>query len=453
MIRHFFLDKGNTILKGSKVNTGLNPVLSINYGLNISRGLIHFDAQKIYDWIRDNSLDINELKFVLHMTNYFALDYLPYEKDIVTAPGAVAERAASFDLEFFSVPMNFDAGRGYDYHSDFWVEDKKSISEHGCNWYNATDATEWEVPGVYSSGCTVIATQHFDFGNENINVDITDYVLDGMFSESESGSVGNIGIKFVDGLENMRLDKQQVVDFFTDNTNLFFHPYIEAIYTNVVHDDRYSFNPNKVNDLYLYVNDGAEPINLDSLPTCSVGVVSQVRTGVYKTRILPGEIDASYRHIEYDVWSDLFVNGVRYDDVEQEFVVLPPKIFNVREIDFKEAPVPAVFGINDSEDVPRHDVRTVFVDFRKKYTTDEKILVQHADYRIYVKDGSREYTIFDFSPLEMSKAENFFVIHTEDLIPNRYFVDVRLKIGMTERYYKDVLHFNVVNELKPKYNE
>lgn len=450
MKRHFFLDKGNTIVKGSKVNTGLNPVLSINYGFKVSRGLIHFSLDDILDWINENTLNINKLKFTLHMTNYMSVDGLPYDKTLLTAPDSNAKRASSFDLEFFEVPQEFDAGRGYEYKSDFWIEDKKSTSEFGCNWYNATTENEWETPGVFDSGCTIIGTQHFDFGNENINLDITDYVINKITEQSGTPLYG-IGIKFSDFLENMELSTPQCVDFYTDNTNLYFHPYIEVEYLDYVKDDRYSFDPSRTNSLYLYVNDGVNAINLDQLPKCSIGLVSQVRKGVYKTVIMPGEIESRFKHMEYDVWSDIMINGEKYEDIEQEFVVGPKEIFNIKDVSFKELPVPSVYGISDSELVNQGEERTVFVDMREKYTTDKKVLNADIEYRIYVKDGSREFTVFDYTPFEQSKGNNFFVLYTSDLIPNRYTVDIKVKTGMQERKFKDVLHFTVVNELEPKY--
>ena len=55
MIRHFFLDKTNTIIENSKHNTGLNPVLSLSYGNGIMRGLIHFGIQEIKEMIEDKT--------------------------------------------------------------------------------------------------------------------------------------------------------------------------------------------------------------------------------------------------------------------------------------------------------------------------------------------------------------------------------------------------------------
>ena len=445
--------------------------MSVCYGLKVSRGILHFNIYEILEWISDNSLNIDKARFTLHMTNYFSIDNPPYERELLTAQGYSANRASSFDLEFFDIEKEFDAGRGYSYDNDFWVEDKKSVSEFGSNWYNAATNRKWTTPGAYNGIGTIIGRQHFDFGNENINLDITDYIIGKLNSFSgdsgssgssivisgDSGSSGSsivisgdsgyccgffgIGVKFTDELENLYLGKTKCADFFTDNTNTGFHPYIEVEYLDRVKDDRYTFDPYKENNIYLFINDGINAYDLDEIPNCSVGYVSHVRKGVYKTTIMPGDVDSSKKHIEYDVWTNIKINGIKYEDVEQEFVVEPKSLFNIKDVSFQELPVPSLYGINDSESVNRGEIRTVFVDMRQKYTTDKKVLNADIEYRIYVKDGAREFTIFDYDKLEQSKGNFFFILHTDDLIPNKYFIDIKVRRGMQERKFKDVLHF------------
>ena len=35
MLKHTFLDKCSTIYKDSEINTGLNPVMELNYGIDV----------------------------------------------------------------------------------------------------------------------------------------------------------------------------------------------------------------------------------------------------------------------------------------------------------------------------------------------------------------------------------------------------------------------------------
>jgi hypothetical protein len=69
-----------------------------------------------------------------------------------------------------------DNGVGYDFTSPDLLTGSSDGSTHhltneaqtGVRWVNGT--------GVYSDVPDTIATQHFDKGNENIEIDITDYV-------------------------------------------------------------------------------------------------------------------------------------------------------------------------------------------------------------------------------------------------------------------------------------
>ena len=79
MIRHFFLDKTNTILENSLQNLGLNPILSVGYGKFLMRGLLHFDISEIKKLVNDKTFaNQNKLTFILKMTNCFSVDTVPY---------------------------------------------------------------------------------------------------------------------------------------------------------------------------------------------------------------------------------------------------------------------------------------------------------------------------------------------------------------------------------------
>ena len=148
MVRHIFLDKTNTITKGSLWNTGLNPILEINYGKELSRGLIHFDVNEIGALIADGTYsDPSKLKCTLKMTNCASVDGLPYDKEIHHRASEPVERATSFDLVLYKLPQEFDAGKGFDYAYDFWMQKNHSRAyvNMPSNWYYAQRARLWKV--------------------------------------------------------------------------------------------------------------------------------------------------------------------------------------------------------------------------------------------------------------------------------------------------------------------
>lgn len=511
MVRHIFLDKTNTITKGSLWNTGLNPILEINYGNEVSRGLIHFDVNEIGALIADGTFsDPSKLICTLKMTNCASVDGLPYDKNIHRRATEPVERATSFDLVLYRLPQEFDAGKGFEYVSDFWLEanHSRAFVNMASNWYYAKRATVWEadkekvIPDDYGrieldanhpsyfyqyiqSGETevrerinleggvykfsklvdeynkykagedsiIVGSQHFDFGAENLEIDITKYVFDCL----ESGKNYGLMLAFIPHLERTRLNVQQYVSFFTDLTNTFFHPYVECKYCDVIADDRANFCQGRKNRLYLYSNIGGEPVSLDEGITCTIDgkeyEVKQATKGAYYVEITPDPCDFEVETIHYDIWSNLSLNGEPITDIEQEFVVNP--MHNFLSVGSNSAmpdkTVPQVSGINDAEELTRGEIREVVVDFRKEYTTNRKQLLDDAEWRLYVKDANRELDVLEYHPVERAFLNNFFTINTEDLIPNDYFVDIRVRNSRETRYYKKVLRFRVVSNVTNRY--
>ena len=84
MIRHFFLDKTNTISTNSERNMGLNPILGIGYGCGIMRGLIHFDLSEIKNLIDDKTFaNIDKLTFLQNMSKKITYSQVSKIIDII----------------------------------------------------------------------------------------------------------------------------------------------------------------------------------------------------------------------------------------------------------------------------------------------------------------------------------------------------------------------------------
>jgi len=554
MIRHFFLDKTNTILENSLQNLGLNPIMSVGYGQFLMRGLLHFDINEIKELINNKTFaDPSKLKFTLKMTNCFSVDTVPYDKPIHISPDFLFERASSFDLMLFKLPMNFDAGRGFDYTEDFYIQQKLVYAEDGSNWYFANKFIPWKYErekfyldstkplninkkryydrqrsdeisreifkiasgfsnsdesiddwktvkndlqelvksyslnnealhgGVYSNetlqqeyekyingeDSIIIGTQHFDFGSENLSIDITKYVLDELsdefdqtLEEDERKHIENFGLclAFIPCDEKIgSYLKEYYVGFFTDNTNTFFHPYVECIYDEYIMDDRESFTLGKENNLYLYVFDDGIPTNLDRIPSCSINdediPVKQATKGVYKATVSNLNQKLERGAIYYDKWSKIYLNGIKNDDVELEFSTRPlsNKLIISEKSYSKNALVPSLSGINDNERLKRGQEREVLVDFREKFSTDKRQLISNGEYRIYVYDGNRQLEVIPYTKIEKGFLDNYFKIYTNDFIPNKYHVDIKVSDGREIRFFENVLSFEIISDITERY--
>ena len=336
MVTRTYIDKNNTIIFGTQVNTGRNPIAQLYYGgketqEDFTRHLLYFDVTDLQERFNCGELgDLSNVKHTLRMTNSSFFDEDLQAQKLLDGK----QRTSSFDLNLFRVNKLWDEGCGYDYEQFFSLQPNDNITfvESASNWINATTTDAWDEPGVYSgspSGITV-TTQHFDKGNENIEMDISDEV-----NSLITGGTTNYGygISFDRDLETKLVIPSQYVGFFTRHTQTYYEPFVETTYNNPIRDDRKNFYRGKVNRLYLYTNLGGEPTNLDSKPTVIVSdgdgvafssftsndVVQQTKGVYYIELFVP--ITSSDCTIFTDTWSNLTINGINRPDVTLQFEI------------------------------------------------------------------------------------------------------------------------------------
>ena len=141
------------------------------------------------------------------------------------------------------------------------------------NWENRTTLSGWTIPGIYSGttdgeiAYVKISDIHFDNGNEDIHLDITDHI-----NTIISGGTANygMGLAFLPIYEQVSSLTDQSVAFFTKYTQTFFEPFIETVFADRIDDNRENFYIDAIRNLYLYVNYMGNAYDLDELPTVDV---------------------------------------------------------------------------------------------------------------------------------------------------------------------------------------
>lgn len=496
MVYKTYIRKFNTIISNSKLNTGLNPVSELVYGRDniVSRALLYFDHSKVREMLEDGTMpDVTKMRHVLHITNAGSIDFTQLHQCETSSINLNRKiRATSFDLIFFLIPKDWDRGKGFDYsrtwlNYDFYsknvIDSDRLISEDGSNWFQRMNGLKWDEPGVFSNETLsgeydkfasgeesiVIARQHFDVGNENINIDITD-----TFNKFITGEIENhgIGIAFSPMYEVADSEYENYLGLLTDKTNTWFEPFIETRYEDVVMDDRVNFVLGKTNRLYLYCTIGDQLENLDKNPTVTVtdsegsvvkdsegnelsGIESTRQTkGIYyvEFKIPKGEMEPDM--MLFDTWSDISYDGDALDDVEMDFTLKQPaNYFNignsssVGNVTFSVT----ISGIQELERIKRDDIRKLVIKAKPSYTTNTVQLVDSIDIRVYIKDGTREIDAIGWDKVNRSFTENFYLVDTGMLIPQKYYVDVRVRYGMNSIIHHDVLSFYIVDDLNNKY--
>lgn len=502
MVIRTFIDKCTTIFQKSEDNFGLNPVLMLNHGMNNSRGLIQFDVQKIKQLSDEGTFgDKSLLKHTLKMYNCGSIDMRRIDQKLTW--NVVTEdtfRAASFTLIAFKVPKDWDDGRGFDNSTDMWFTGRAAVSKQGCTWYNSDSAHKWLNEGIYpyfeiqpnatgndkeypnynvngngnvvigdgvfededvanytinqeyikflnGEDSIIVAAQHFDYGNEDLLLDLTDYI-----NSLVEGKINNHGLCICfspdDVLNDSKLkNKTYYTGFFTNHTNTFFEPYVETRYDNTIYDSRNDFHLGLNNKLYFYVNDSDGSINLDELPVCTIDGTSYEVTrqgvGVYYATVKLNKNDYESDTILTDVWSNIKINGEELDDVKMEFVAksYESAVTIGKNKKFESTPLVVVSGIKDDEKVNQGDVRTVYVTVKVPYSGMNRCKQEKMQYRLYVHDAYRQTDVIDWDGINVTPEGNYFTIDTSGLLPAEYHVDVKLG----KKIFENRLTFKVVN--------
>jgi hypothetical protein len=494
-INKSYFSKNNTLISNSFVNTGRNPVTELFFGANstnnypsgYSRFIFDLDLSLLIEKVNDGTISTtcqDTMTHTLRMVNTtnFDINFLN------TSTPQGRKRATSFDLFLFriptfnedslitttttspvDIPQIWDEGVGYDF-ADLKYEISefdKNYSIRPSNWYQTTTIGVWTEPGIYDntntgivnySGLTIVDTQHFEFGNENIEFDMTQEINSILNGELEN--VSGWGIAFVPQLENLSgLSESYEVNFFTRHTQTFYEPYLETTYDDLVEDDRNNFSLNKTNKLYLYLFENGNPINLDELPVVDIldssgnpiqeltSLETCMRTkGIYEVVIPPisqGKTPCTF----YDRWSNLNLNGVNLSNITNEFVLksflssyqIGTETTSPKQYGFD------YYGIKQDEKIFNTDIRKVGVIIKQAFSTNKLINTVEAYYRVYVREGQTEVQVQDWTKLNRTPNEYYFIFDTRDKIPNEYYIDMKVISGGEVNTFKREIKFQVVN--------
>ena len=483
-INNSYFSRNNTLISNSLVNSGRNPVTELFYGngslsnpIGFTRFIFDLDLtllkEKYQNGIISQGCNSNTTH-TLRMTNtsYFDKELL----NTSTSQGRL--RATSFDLILFRIPyvnldenqpQNWDEGVGYDYYDQVTgIPSDKNYSDRPSNWFETTTITDWQQAGVYSNTNTgsfnysqlqIIDTQHFEFGDENVEFDMTSEI-----NSILNGSLINTtgwGIAYLPQVENLTgTTGNYSVGFFTRHTQTFYEPFLETNYDDSIEDDRNSFSLGKINKLYLYIFEDGDFQNLDNNPLVTIGDQSgtpipglinlpscQVTKGVYEITI-PPLLGYKTPCIFTDTWSNISLNGFSLPNVINEFAIYPlQKSIQIGTTTND----PAIYGfdyygIKQDEKILNTDIRKVGVIIKKAYTTNQLLPKVEGYYRVYVREGQTEVQVQDWTKLNRTPNEYYFIFDTRDKIPNEYYIDLKVISSGEVNTYKRQIKFQIVNK-------
>jgi len=148
------------------------------------------------------------------------------------------------------------------------------------------------------------------------------------------------------------------------------------------------------------------------------------------------------------VWSGLTINGQSIQNVTNQFVLQEYKA-GIQIGTLSKEPQKFGFdfyGILQNEQILNSDIRKVGVTIKKAYTAQQPLDGVSVFYRVYVKEGTTEVQVQDWTPVNRTPNEYYFMFDMRDKIPNEYFVDIQVNTSGEKDTYKKQLTFQIVNK-------
>ncbi len=213
----------------------------------------------------------------------------------------------NYSVKAFSLSESFVEGHGLDMES--------YLDEGPSSWNNREANTAWTTPGAIQGTETLLGTQVFDTGLEDLEIDVTSYI-EGIFNgDTDNGVVLALDATLTAGTKSFYTKK-----FFSRSSEFFFkRPVIEARSSVTRSDDRGNFYKSSPfvaaneQNLYLYNSISGVRTNLvgnvalelfeDEALTTSIttGVITNEEAGVYKAVVtVPDTVTAT---TIYEKWT------------------------------------------------------------------------------------------------------------------------------------------------------
>jgi hypothetical protein len=456
-----YFEKNNTIVEKSTINTAKNPNTELYYGVGFSKFIFKVDFDELKRRVTDEEVIINSgTTHTLHLTNTIFGD----ESLMGGDRGNGKRRASSFDLILFKIDQYWDEGLGFEYEKNYDFGTGEALYDtRPSNWFNRTTLDAWSIEGIYQTGTTLVGTgnygsgtTHFMLGNEDLDIDISDYVNDIILSGNTDYG---LGVAFAIVYQDITLSEPQSVSFFTKYTQTFFEPYVDTYFDDHINDCRSNFIENVDQNLYLYVTKGSNPYDLDSLPTVDIlgsskDVIPEL-TGTTSTKIRQGVYEITFpltgqtcdgKKFFYDKWKNLSIDGNSIPDITQKFIPKPfTSLYTLGENQTElQRYAIQFFGVRLNEKIKRGDKRKIVVTFRS-INDPKTVLFDEVYYRIFIKEGKTNVNVFDWTKIDKTN-ENSFILDTSFMIPREYVMEIKAKTHSEEIFYPNNINFEIISE-------
>lgn len=499
-LRSYF-QKDNTLIFDDLTNTGLNPVTELWYGrnelnndLSYTRFIFEVDLSYLREKYNNGEIQTGDtsVRHILKMYNTGL-----FEQNLlgdINAEGRI--RASSFDLELYKIYQYWDDGVGYDfpdiYRDALFSKRFAGTRQLPSNWTARTSTANWNAEGAIfdpailwgSTAYTfnqlsavtfeeasppMLGSQHFRLGNENLEIDITDWVNE--IIQTSATTYGFI-LKYPFSYEQLNgiLSSKTTVDtvgFFTSKADSFYEPYVETAWDSVIEDDRNFFYLDKENKLFLYVTENNNFSNLDRIPSavtitdhCNAVVssftgtqISQLRKGVYYVDFTLDSATHNPNMSYKDTWKGLVKNGINKPNVINKFITLDgSKFLSIGSLGPTQQSNLGYFlkGMGQFEKLKMGEKRRLWLELYKRdlAVNKKQVITDTVRWRLYVKEGKNQIDVIPKAKLNRTTEGMFFEIDTTWLLPNEYYIEIIFESDSFTSFSKYTTEFTVIQPLR-----
>lgn len=413
-------DKGNTLIEGTELNTGLNEVMELWYGNEgIARYLIHFN----FDTYNEKYLAGN-LPHITATTASFHLEpcYPIFEK----YPYETSSPAESSRVDVKIVQQYWDNGVGHDFWGTETVDGKS-------NWYSATSTSHWAAPGgdfLYTVFSGIV-----DNGYEALDIPVIDEIeLWNSFTGHNYGLV----VKFNDDVEDLSGSTKHILKYYSHEAwTKYKTPYIELTWNDQITDQRNEVHPNSTKRLYFYLKKNGTFTNAANISGVSISFSNSALTVTSSTIHNPVKgmyyIDFVYPSsgvtgITFnDAWAVQYETGMTHSIITQTGLTIPTS--SVWASSSSIEPVQYTIVVpNMMSKYTFGDIIYLQIDCYTPYTNTLNVL-KNMEYKLDLIDGQNLISFSDWDDVSYTSSENFITLDTSWLIAGyQYALSLRYTI-------------------------
>jgi hypothetical protein len=461
MLLRSYISKQAVLIRDSYSNTSRNPIIELSYGgdtnsatTKVSRYVFKIDLDNIQNQLNKNVFKNESIQS--HTLNFTNCIY--NQNDYIGQNFITSKRANGFTLVLASLPESFDEGTGSDYIYYRFNSNTLVNNNSAANWFQNTQTSNWEFPGVFSGTSddiplsAIVTTQYFEIGNENISMDITNYINEILFS----GRTNNgLCLFFSANTETQTTNVPVVTTFFSKYTSTFFEPFLETKYNTYMNDSLCCLKFDTENNFYFNSNTQINEIQSFEIIDSNNDTILAITS------------NTAFTHVNF---YNYFVNvtiddNPEYNDIENftaKWTILVNnkiKIFNkdftltrINEIEdkleYENEVYINVVGIKSNDKISKKTGLTKLL-FKGKRLLKNKLLnnlIDDIEFRIYIMQGTNEIDIIPFTKVSKINNEYFVDIDFSWFISHDYYIQTRA-INKNGIQYSNTLttKFRIVN--------